>query len=594
MKRNLLLTAFVLLMTYLYFYPGLNPMLSGASNPVMSDGSDPAALPYVYQQVIDVWKTNPLHMFYGAVYSDTWDPEKGTAIWTPWSERWVAVLGSYLVPVEQISTLLVVILALVNFFTLYFLCRYLKWNEWISIGLAICWSFNAFTRARAKVHMSMTGIYHVPLIFLGLLLIVRGKSWKSVAGAAACFLIAGTTTHYFIITSAFLSPFFLIYLLLQPNFLNEWKWRLLCSIVSVVPVVFFLGFNFLHPIPEGTRMSLQDSVPKTGDRIEGRMHPFLYYYSAEPIDYLTGDIALQAERSDINPIRGALNNHVVETMKKGNFHERTNGLRWSLIVLALIGLGYLFYRKIQYSADERKQLFFFLGFAIFTFLLSMPPDFPFERWGPSGWLYSLVNQIRVTNRSGIWVHFSLLMMVGYFLTSLATSKIKLRKWLLIPGVFPALMILDYPPLVQQMPMATVQPVFTQLTPKGTDCGTGLYFPFISPNTDIPYYAFMQRLRGTNCRALNGISDQAQSQWLTNLFPPTMELVHVLRTEPRVAQALEKVVRCVPLSWLVFDPVVDSEWRQEFCNRLGWTLNPDLSCVDPAEHRPYAQRPDRCF
>lgn len=560
----------------------------------MSDDSDPAGLPYVYQQIIDVWKSKPSHMFYGAVYSDTWEPEKGTAIWTPWSERWIAALGSYFVPVEQISTLLVVILALFNFLTFFILCRYLGWNQWISIGLALCWAFNAFTRARAKVHMSMTGIYHVPLIFLGLLLIARGRSWKSVAGAALCFLIACTTTHYFIVTSAFLSLFFLVYLCLQPEFMRSWKEKAARLLVSAVPLLLFLGFNFLYPIPEGTRMSLQDSVPKTGDRIQGQMHPFLYYYSAEPVDYLTGDIALQVERSDLNPFRGALNKHVVENMSKGNFHERTNGLRWSLILLAFVGIGFALFKRSQMEKFERRQIFFFCGFGVFAFLLSMPPDFPMEGLGPSGWLYSLVNQIRVTNRAGIWVHFSLLMITGYLFASAAASKAKWRNWLLLPGVFPALMILDYPPMVQQMPMAPIRPVFTELTPVGTECGTGLYFPFISPNTDVPYYAFMQRLRGTNCRSLNAIADPAQNQWMTQLFPPTMELIQILNTEPRVAQALEKIIRCVPLSWIVFDPVVDAGWRQGVCDRLGWKLNPDLTCVDPAEHRPYAQRPDRCL
>lgn len=592
MKQKIGLIVLVLGLVYLYFYPGLNPVITGPSNLVMSDDSDPAALPYVYGQVIDTWKNFPSRMFYGAVYSDTWEPEKGTAVWTPWSERWIAVLTSYFVPIEQISTMLVVLLAMANFFAMYGLSRYLSWSKSVSIGLAICWAFSAFTRARAKVHMSMTGIYHIPLLFLGLLLIARGKSWKSAALASLCFLLVGTTTHYFVITTAFLGLFFLVFLFLQPEFRVDWKSKLVRLVVSVVPLILFLGFNFLKPIPSGTRMSLEDSVPKTGEAAPGQLHPFLYYYAADPIDYLTGDIALQVERTDINPLRQSLNEYVVANMKTGNPHEHTNGVRWLLWLFIIFGGVSVAFRCIKLGASETNSLLFFVAFGVFAFLLSMPPDYLPAGLAPSGWLYGLVKQIRVTNRAGVFVHFSVLMITGYLLT--AATNAKWKKWLLFPGVFPALMILDYPPLFQKMPMAEVRAPFAQLSPVGGSCETGMYFPFFNPNTDVPYYYFMQRLRGTDCRALNGLADLAQNQYLANMFPPSMELIKILNSEPRIAQNLIRMAKCIPLNWIVFDPVVDPQWRQSVCDQLGWKMNPDLSCVDPGAHKPFAMRPDRCM
>ncbi len=590
--KSLLMSFMMLALGYLYLYPGMNPIFNGEISSVMSDDTDPAALTYQYDQILKVWKENPVYFLYGAIYSDSLDPNQGFAYWMAWCERTLLVILSYILPIEQISTGLVFCLLLLNALSMFALSRYLGWTRSVSFGLGIAWAFNAFTRARAKVHMSMSGLYHIPLIFLGLFLITRGKSWRSLVLAALCFLASVTTVHYFIVTTAFLSLFFVLFLVMQPEFKTQWRRIVIRLSVAVIPAFSFLIFNFLNPIPSGTKMTDQAAVPETGEMPDGQAHPFLYTYAAQPIDYLTGDLSLEFKPTDLNPARQLVNEYVQTNITTGNLHERTNGIRWSVLLIGIFTIGLVLFKKSSRLLLESKEILFFFIFGLFCFWLSLHPDVPFAGWGPSGWLYSLVSQIRVTNRAGVFTHFSMLMITGYFLASRQSFRIK--NWLLVPAVFPALMVLDYPPLVQNMPMAKIAPAFSQLKKPGEICGTGMYFPFISAWTDVAFYHFLQRLRGTDCAALNGTSSPAQIRWMTERFPPNTEFLRSLGGAPAVADALLRMAHCVPLHWIVFDPAVPEGFRRLACEKLGWTIYPDLTCVDPKPHRPFEKWPDRCI
>lgn len=576
--RRLSMALGIILLAYLYLYPGLNPIFTGEKNIVMSDNTDPAGLPFQYEKMLRVWQEHPSRFFLGSIYSDSEDPTQGTAYWMSWSERGLLLFNSYFLPLEQISTGIVFCLLLVNALAMYLLCRYLKWDRWISYGLAIAWTFCAFMRARAKVHMSMIGTYHVPLIFLGLFLVIRGKTWRSLVGAMACFLVAVTTIHYFIVTSAFLSPFFLAFVGIQPEFRAAWKKVSLRLIGAAIPAILFLVFNLTFTIPSNVRMSAQNAIPETGKTADGGLHKFLFYYAAHPIDYLTGDLSLERKANDLNPLRFLINDYVLSNMTESNPHERTNGIRWSILLISIGLVVALLLKKVPRTNFETRNIFFFAIFAAFAFWLSLPPDWPFANIGPSGWLYRLVPQIRVTNRAGILTHFSLLMIVGYFFAS--SFQTRWKKYLLIPAVFPTLMILDYPPLIQNMPMATIENVYSSLPPSPQTCGVGIYLPYISSWTDVAFYHFRQRLRGTDCWTLNSMGGAPQ-QYLTDRFPPTVDFVQAADRVPQIRDSLIQLVNCVPLSWIVFDGSLSPIWAQAVCSELGWKLNPDRTCTAPA-------------
>ena len=155
-------------LTYVYLNPGGRAMLDGRTDIALGDGTDSAPMPYYYDLLLQTWKNHPSRLFYGSVYFESIDPEHGTPMWHPWNERWLVILSSKFIPLEQLTTAYLFWLFVLNGFFMFLLGRYLGWPWPISLGIGIAWAFNCFTRARAKVHLALAGIYHLPLIFLRL------------------------------------------------------------------------------------------------------------------------------------------------------------------------------------------------------------------------------------------------------------------------------------------------------------------------------------------------------------------------------------------------------------------------------------------
>lgn len=475
---------------------------------------------------------------------------------------------------------------------MYLLAAYLGWSRPVSYGLAIAWAFNTFTRARAKVHGSMVGIYHLPLIFLALFMIVRGKSWRSLAGAALALFLAGMTLHYFLVFCVFLSPFFLAFVFIQPEFCRQWKRISLRLAIAVAPVLLMLGLNYVCMVPSDARISTAD-VEDMGT-IPGGVHPFLRIYYARLIDYLGGDLLLDRTAAEINPLRSLVNGSILHELSTdqtaGNLHERTNGIRWTILILSAIALYYLARGRIRGGVG--RNVTFFAIFGLFCLWLSLSPDIPCDLCSPGYLLHRLIPKIRVLNRSGVNVRFSLLMITGYFLS----TKPDWRKF---QWIFPLLLLVDYLPL-QNEPLAPIYPAYSQLQREKGPCGPGTAFPFISPFNGLDWWdnnIFTQRMRGSDCTFLNEMSDMKQVAWLTRRFPPTRDYVQGLQqgsfSADIAADSLQKLVNCVPLNWIVFLDATPKDWAAKMCNRLGWTMYPDNSCIAPDKGRPLKTYPDQC-
>ncbi len=105
-----------------------------------------------------------------------------------------------------------------------------------------------------------------------------------------------------------------------------------------------------------------------------------------------------------------------------------------------------------------------------------------------------------------------------------------------------------------MNMAKIQPAYTSLEREKGACGTGMYFPFVSPHSNLDgLYFFLQKFRGSDCGALNLMQNYAKSKFLFDRFPPTLEFVRSLPNNTAVAQQLIHIARCSPLVWIAFDP-----------------------------------------
>ncbi len=571
----------------IYLYPGSLAMIRGQTDQVLSDGTDITAMPYLYDQLIQTWRSKPELLFYGTLYLSDADGDRGVVMWFSWLEKMIAVFTSYFTPVEQISTVVSFVLIILNGLAMFWLGRYLRWPILLSGSLGFAWAFNAYVRARAKVHPSLSGIYHLPLIFLGLFLVLRGKSWRSLIGAMACFLLASTAAHYYLVTMIFLSGFFLVFAIIQPEF---WRQKLRTSVrlvVAVLPALCLLGYSRWMALPPDAKIGPEQATHQewTGDG--SKLSPFMEVYRAYAIDYLGGDISLGQE-GDLNPARQWVNDYILNNLERSNSHERTNGIRWTILVVVVLIMIMLLSGRIFGELGLRRNLLFFLLFAGFTFWMSLGPYAPIPELSPSYWLYSLVPRVRVPARAGINVHFAFLMTVGFFL---AKSGVWKKRW--IPWVFAALVLIDYFPL-QGMPMAPVHPAYAELHREHGRCGPGLFFPFINPWTSAQeHYELLQRMRGSDCVILNQMSDSQKVQSLIRRFPPNARFVSLLNAQPAVAIDLERLARCMPLNWIVFHPQVPINWALDICRNLGWTLSGEV-CVSPTRNHPVLNSLEKCL
>ena len=574
------LSLFVLLTT-IYLAPGPAALWAGRTDTVMSDDTDPSALPHAYDALLRAFDQDWTNVFYGAVVIDQGHPDHDTTTWFPWVERVIVIVARHLVPIEQMSTLVVMVLMTATALSFFGLARAWGWSYPLALGLAMAWAFCPFERARAQVHTAMTGTYHLPLIFLGLHLVARRRDRRSVAWAALCFVAACTTLQYLIIVAAALSPFYALYLWLA-SARGTRRRTFARALVAALPAVLFLGWSLKFPVPARANLGVTAIFPQTGRAPAGELHPFLSVYAARPLDFLGGDIALTHPAGEWLAPRAWIDDHTLKTLGNGNVHERTNGIRWSLLVLALCGL-------IFARGPDRRLTWLFAGFAASCFWLSLAPDQPFADWGPSGWLWRIIPQVRVPSRAGIGAHFGVLMMVGFGLGRAAGSRA--RRWL--ARALPLLVLLEYPPLTTPLSMAPVRPVYSHLV-KDQRCATGLFFPFVNDDLyPVIYYHFKQRLRGTGCTVINAYTEPDEARSLYQRFPTSNEYLARLESDPAAEAEVVKLARCVPLGWIAFDPMTPPAWRERTCAKLGWRLFEDLSCVDPAPVTPLMRSPRVC-
>ncbi len=580
------------ILTYAYLYPGSEALLVGRTDVVMSDDTDPAPLPYVYDQLVRVWKEQPSLLLHGAVLLPVAEPVRGFPYWISWNERIAVVMGSFFVPNEQLSTWVVAVFMLVSALSMYALSRTLKWNHWIAIGLAIAWAFSAYVRARAKVHNGFAGTFHVPLIFLALVLILQGRNLRSLFLATLSLLVASTVAYYYVITTIFLSPFFLSFLLLHDRIRQDWRHIASRFFLAITPTLLFLGLSFAFPLPSQSGIDRSAAFPKTGEASGYEYHPFLDWYAARPIDYLGSDISLHNEADDWNPLRQWINRRIIENLGNSNTHERTNGISWIILILAGLGLTIaLRNSRVWLMHDEKKYIFFFASLAFFGFWLSLSPQSPSPAFSPSYWLYSLFSQVRVSSRAGLWAHFALLMLAGQTMQAWLRRH-KKSAWL--AAIFPLLIIIDRPPFYQTMPMSTIREPYKALQRSQGACGVGMYFPFLNHDrTSVNYYHFLQRLRESDCFFLNAFASNSRADWMIERFPASMDFIRSLSTNPIASLRLKRLVNCVPLSFVVFDPVVPLNWARQTCKEIGWRLDTQGVCLAPDRGRAFERFPDEC-
>ncbi len=563
----------------LYINPGNVPFLKGDTTLVLSDGTDPVTFPYQFKFLKDQFLNAPKELLYGAVYNPHMDYPQGIALWIAPLERIIDLFLSFVIPVEQVSTGLVIVYMVMDGIFMYLLSRAMAIPNLVSWAMGFAWAFNAFTRARAKVHMGLVGIYHLPLIFLALILLSRGKKRTNLL-AVLFFLMIAASPHYYVITLAVFTPFLLIFYWLQrpaeePK--NSFYKRLfLCSIPAILLLVYCLKF----PLSPSVKNDIAP-YPKTGEFTDRHHHPFLDTYSAGPLDYITGDIG--AGTKDPNPFKEYLNTDLEARLyERSNPHEKALGIRWSILLIALLAIcGLLPSSKSFWIIQDRKFVLFFTIFGLACFWLSMPPGWPVE-WGPSYWLSKLVPQIRVPNRAGIGVAFSAIILSGLFLKNfLIKSMWKPGLKMAASGVFALFVILELPPMYQDLPVSQILPPYKILT-ENRGCGVGFKYPYVSGKLEIlDYYYLLQRMRGSTCEIINSSVFSTTDLLMTQNFARLIVLPKLARDAKAEAKRLRIFADCVPLSWIILKPSEPGSVgpAEELCYSMGWKWDTEGVCHD---------------
>lgn len=592
----------MVVLSFLYLSPGGDLLLENRKDLVLSDGTDPATLPYAYSLILHERDTNPSHLLYGAVPATTLNAPDGFSIWVPWIEKAVVAIFGDLVPIEQLSTLFVFIIVALTGLAFYFMGRNFGWNEAIALALAICFAINAYTRARIKVHMALAGPFHLPLIFWALKLAIARTDKRSWLLAGFLLLVAMSVAHYYLVITAFLAPLILFWCWCQREFQMQTSKAIQRIALASLPALLFLGWSYLRPLPSELAKSETITYVKTGETSDGSLHPFLRQFASRPVDFFTGDIAMPKVH-DLNPLRGALNDYVLENLGDGNSHERANGIRW-LIWAAFLWILIRWRKKnLMIDKESTKEVWAWLALMIFCFFLSLAPDFIGIPIGPSLWLSKLVSQFRVPSRAGIFFQFFLLCVVGMGLQAQLFEARKKevvprwQKWLKRGWVLPLLAILELPPFLNDMPVAKVVPARADLA-DGQPCGLGLYFPYVSGTWGLlEYYYFLQSMRGSRCGIVNAATDTANDR--NKRFMQTMPLhpkfLEALKNQPQpILARVEHLARCVPLDWMIFDSHLPAHIMDQICHDLGWKKTSQDTCRSPERSRPMLQMPESCW
>lgn len=600
--RGLVLLFVFGVFSFLYLSPGGEALWQNRTDVVLSDGTDPVAAPHQFGLVLESFQQSPWLLLYGATPTWSYGSPEGAAIWNTWAERWFVVAVSPFVVLEQTSTAWVFFLMVASGLSMLSLGRFWRWSWPVSLGISFAWVFSVYVRARAKVHSGFVGIYHLPLIFLALLVLARGRGRRSVLLSASLLLVAATVSHYYLIMVAFAAPFFLFFYFWMASAYRPWPESLRRLCFAALPVLGFNLYCVLNPVPES--LHLAEVFPLTGRSTE-LYHPYLDLFAARPFDYLTGDTGIAM--SDPVPFREWLNQWNFMAFPVGNPHERTNGIRWLVWGIVLIGIfsWFRFLRRASRTEHrERREetglLMLFSLLALFGFWLSLPPS-ALAVWGsPAYWLHSWLPQFRVSSRAGLFVQFSVLILCGIFLsrwerkwhlqigsTNLSETELnsRVRRWLpewrrWVFWLFPILILAEFPPLWNPMPMAAVAPRLESLQGlRREECGQGVSFPYVSASVATPdFYALLQRMRGSHCALINSPSDTRRDQKLAAAWGLTPNLLKALeQNDPRLRQSLLEGLSCRQLNFVIFDPRLPSRWSSDLCNELAGEWHHDGVC-----------------
>lgn len=572
----------LMLLAYGYLLPASRDLMLMDGTRFLGDGGDGSTAAFQHNVIIQTWLNAPQNLLYGTVYSDQLNLPDGFSMWIPTIERLIVVLLQGLLPLESLQTGLAWTLFVLNGLAFYWLGRTLKWRPLLSFALGAAFAFNGFTRARSISHIALIGLYGFPLILIALHKWAHSRKTSTFALSAFLLLCATTSAHYYLILMIIFSPFFLWYYFREASTQPYTSWKqikapLVSAALVALPASAFLAWNFVMPLAPEFRHTQSVQTPPTKNS-----YGFLKNYHAWPIDYLAGDLAL--ESTDWNPLREKINASI--RAETGNRIERSNGVRWSLLIFWAGLVVAFFVNRLRRRGDPSLDyhLNYFVPFALIGFWASLGPDWPEIHYfdlGLSYFINTVFPNFRIPSRVGPLFHFGLLLSVGSFLTHKMTHGPTF--WNKISLAFSILVLVEYPPL---QPVLTSKSLddFSPLmaVAENKNCGAGLVMPYAGPGpTEAALYHAIHRLKNTNCKLLNLSSEsEIGSKLIEKLGPDQASEALTNASKDLVLRArILSTLACTRARWIAFDPPIEEPWIASFCARIGWPRVGPRACTN---------------
>ncbi|MDB4942535.1 MAG: hypothetical protein JWP97_2069 [Labilithrix sp.] len=575
----LVVSLLLVLAGYVYLLPASAELLRGNAQVMIGDNGDSLTEPWTYQLLIDTFHAHPRELLYGAaVYSDQMNAPQGVLQYVPWMERMFVLGFSTFLRADAIPTAFVWGQMWLSGLCFYLYGRVLGWSRAVTFALAFAWAFCPYTRARGTVHIGFVATYWVPLVYTALHLLARRVRFSprgSIAVAAGMFLFAVFAAHYYVVIAAIMAPACVWYFLRELPRGASRLGALGRLALAALPAAAFVVYSFVAPGPAWAMKRLE-SFPET----RSETAKYLSYYGAHPLDYVLGD--MKFGHHDLIPLREKLTREARKEVRV-NRHERTNGIRWTVLA-SFLALGItLTSKRLRrgLSADERRLGGFAAVLALGAFLVALSPQgirvYDTEL-GPVRWISWLLPRFRVPNRTGIVVHFAALLGAGVFLDHHLRRMLAGRdvRSFACAAALVVVMVLDYPPRYG-VEMANVIPVRKDLEAAagGGPCGAGMTVPYVTWGFhDENYYEVFTSLRRTSCQVLHGANLTVDDDVVR------AALGRDLIDEPTRLEA-ERVARCAGASWVIFRLDAPEDLRRTFCAEMGWTFFAPDGCRAPA-------------
>jgi hypothetical protein len=562
---------------FVWLHPASQALLAGDARTMIGDGTDSVTIPWQYHLVLDTFRDAPSRLLFGGIYSDQVTAPDGYAVYIPYSERVFVLLLAPFMRADLMPTAVVWAYVALSGVSMYVCGRVLGWPRTIAFALAVAWAICPYTRARSVVHNAMVGVYFAPLVVAGIRLVAgspRRLGWSSrtdMGVAALLFVCAVGAAHYYAFMLIGFAPAFIaLYVVFLPRGSSRLRsaWRL---VLAALPALLLLAWTRVMPTRPSDAHRFA-AVERSEQVVRRESDNFLRWYGARASQYVAGDVRF-GDR-DVLPWRSAVTAEVRREFGD-NLHERTNGIRWTLLAASVVLLVVVTFARLRrrLSADERRLAMFALAFGGAAFLVSLSPQgvrYYDVDLGPSLILARLIPAFRVPNRVGVFVHFAAILCTGVLFAGLAKRVRRAWRGEAIGGALLALVVVEYLPLHPVL-KTTIPAARSELVPPSGACGGGLLLPYASwEANEARYYRAMTEVRGTSCKLVHG-------NYLASEEPALRSALSVLEPTPSYRERAVAFARCTRASWTMFSSDAPDEFRRAFCADMGWTFVAPDAC-----------------